>query len=152
MSRTFIVLLIIILAPVAYVIGLPIIETWSESGKTIDLAVEENLSPEERDEALQLLEAFTESCPGLFGDHIDHIRNPAISLHHDTLYRGEQYGWTKEAVLSMKISNQSRVAAGHTVRYFISQTGTAGWVTDKSVGAKLCGKEGDPMAHTFVPF
>jgi hypothetical protein len=142
----------IILVPVAYVLGSAAVETWNDPGKTIDLAVDGNLSPQEQEKALQLMQAFTEHCPSLFGRYIDHIQNPTLTLQNDTLYRGENYGWTEEAVLAMKINDESRVAAGHTVRYFISRTGKAGWVTNKSVGAQLCQKEGNPMAHTFVPF
>lgn len=152
MSRTFIVLIIVILAPVAYVLGSAAVETWNDPGNTIELGVDLDLSPEEREEALALMQTFTENCPTLFGEYIDHIQNPSLTLRNHTLYRGENYGWTEEAVLSMRIAEESRVAAGHIVRYFISDTGRAGWVTDKAVGAELCGKSGDPMAHTFVPF
>lgn len=152
MSRTFIVLLVIIMVPVTYVLGSAAIETWNDPGKTADLALDESLSVDEREKAVKLMQAFIQSCPMLLDRYIDKVQDLSLTYRYNTLYRSENYGWTDEAVLSMKISKDAPIAAGHTVRYFISETGNAGWVTDKLVGAELCGVEGDPMAHTFVPF
>ncbi|WP_421864323.1 hypothetical protein [Marinobacter adhaerens] len=152
MSRTFIVLMIIILTPVAYVLGSVAVEIWSEPENQVDLLVDGSITPGEREKAVLLLNRFREECPKLFTSHASDIERMQLTYDDLTLYRGENHGWTQEAKLTVKIGNDSRVAPGHTVRYFISGTGEEGWVANKNEATELCGKDGSRGGYTFFPF
>lgn len=152
MSRTFIVLMIIILTPVAYVVGSVAVETWNEPENQVDLLVDGSITPVKREKAVLLLNRFREECSRLFTRHASDIEKMQLTYDDFTFYRGENHGWTQEAKLTVKIGNDSRVATGHTVRYFISETGEEGWVANKYEAAELCGKEGNRGGYTFFPF
>lgn len=152
MSRTFIVLMIIILTPVAYVVGSAAVETWNEPENQVDLLVDGSISPEEREKAVLLVTRFREECPRLFTRHATDTEGMQLTYDSFTLYRGDNHGWTKEAKLTVKIKNEAQVASGHTVRYFISETGEEGWIANKYEGAELCGKDGNRGGYTFFPF
>ena len=142
----------IILAPVAYVVGSAIFETWNEPDYEADLVVDAGITPEEREKAMLLMNRFRDDCSRLLNRHADDIEGMELTYDNFTLYRGENHGWTEEAKLTVKISNESRVASGHTVRYFISETGEEGWVANKYEAAELCGKDGNRGGYTFFPF
>lgn len=148
MSRTFIVLLAIVLVPVSYVVGSAVLEP--EPDFEIDMS--ERMSDSEIVMATEWLQDFRDSCPTLFTKLKGHTSDASVEVWEAMPYRAEQYGWEKEVVFSVKISNDSRVASGHTVTYHISRNGTPGWLTQKSQGAEACGKNATPGSETFVGF
>lgn len=148
MSRTFIVLLAIVLAPVSYIVGSAILEPEPE----LEIEISENMSDQEIEMATEWLQDFRDSCTTLFTKLKPHASHASVEVWDATAYRAEQYGWDKEVVFSVKISDESRVASGHTVTYHISNYGTPGWVTQKAQAAEACGKTANPNGDTFVSF
>lgn len=148
MSRTFILLLVIVLVPVSYVVGSAVLEP--EPDFEIDMS--ERMSDSEIAMATKWLQEFRDSCPALFTKLKGHTSDASVEVWEAMPYRAEQYGWEKEVVFSVKISNDSRVASGHTVTYHISKNGTPGWLTQKPQGAEACGKNANPGGETFVGF
>lgn len=148
MSRTFIVLLAIVLAPVTYVVGSFVLEPEP----SLEIETSENMSEQETEMAAEWLQEFRDSCPTLFTKLQPHASGARVDVWNAAEYRAEQYGWDKEVVFSVNISTESRVAGGHKVTYHISNSGTPGWVTQKSQGAEACGKTANPNGDTFVGF
>lgn len=148
MSRTFIVLLAIVLAPVAYVVGSFVLEPEPP----LEIEISEKMSEQETEMAIEWLQDFRDSCPKLFTTFKEHISDARVEVWESIPYVYKKYGWDKEIFFSVQISEDSNVARGHIVTYHISRDGTPGWYTQKEEGAEVCGRTADPDGDKFVGF
>ena len=148
MSRTFMILIAIVLVPVSYVVGSAILEPEPE----LEIDISKSMSDREIEMATEWLQDFRDSCPMLFTKYKEHTSDARVEVWEAIPYAYEKYGWDEEVVFSVKISNESRVAPGHTVAYHISRNGTPGWYTQKAEGAEVCGRNANPDGDKFVTF